>query len=134
MSLLSLSKKADYGLLMLATLAEKGKGEMVSVSDLVKERGMPRAFTAQIGKELVEAGILGSKEGRNGGYFLLYDPSEIEVRDVLEAVDGEVTPVACVVGERCTSETYCGQKSFMARLAVDMGEVLSSYSVADLIG
>ncbi len=134
MSLFNVTKKADYGLLMLAALAQKGRGQTVSIRELVETYGLPKAFTAQIGKALVEAGIVGSQEGRHGGYFLLYDPSEVEVKEALEAIEGEVSPVVCVTQPGvCPVESYCSQRSFMSRFTAQVEKMLSDYTLADLI-
>ena len=69
MSLLGLSKKSDYGLAMLVMLAKRGVGEVVSTAEMVEEKELPRAFISQIAKEFIRVGIVGSKEGKGGGYF-----------------------------------------------------------------
>ena len=90
----TLTKRADYGLALLSILAEKGRGGRVSLKDL-SELGMPRAFMAKIAIALVEAGILNSKEGKGGGFSLNYEPKEIQIKEALEAIEGEVEPVCC---------------------------------------
>lgn len=90
----TLTKRADYGLSLLSTLAEKGRGGRVSLKDLA-DLGMPRAFMAKIATPLIEAGILNSKEGKGGGFALNYDPKEIQIREALEAIEGKVEPVCC---------------------------------------
>lgn len=134
MSLFNVTKKADYGLLMLAALAQKGRGVKVSVRELAEAHGLPRAFTAQIGKALVEAGIVGSQEGRFGGYFLLYEPEEVEVKEALEAIEGDVSPVICTIKPGvCPVEEMCSQKTFMGRFTKEIETMLSNYTLADLI-
>lgn len=135
MALFDFTKKADYGLVMLSVLAGKGKNNTVSVRELVEDKKLPRAFTAQIGKNLVEAGVLGSREGRGGGYFLIKDPSEVNLRQALTAIEGEIAPTGCVGGSRkkCPLGGNCGHQSLMSRLGQQMAEVLESYSLADLI-
>ncbi|NQS89366.1 Rrf2 family transcriptional regulator, partial [Patescibacteria group bacterium] len=94
MSLFKLTKRADYALALLAMLAKRPKGEKVSLSEM-KSLGMPRAFMAQIAKDLVTGGVLISKEGKGGGYSLLKEPGEISVKEALEVLEGEVLPVDC---------------------------------------
>lgn len=129
----SLTKKADYGLSLLAYLSEVGRGTRVSLSDMEK-RGMPRAFMGVIASNLVEAGIINSKEGRGGGYTLNYEPEEIQIRDVLEAIEGEVAPATCVIhpGE-CPVEKSCKQKNFMVSITGKIEKLLEEQSLADLI-
>lgn len=133
MAMFSLSKRAEYCLLMLALLAERGKGERMNLREMA-ERGLPKAFTAQIANSLGQAGVLDSKEGRGGGYGLKEDPGKIKLKEVLEAVEGEIAPVGCLSGTReCSLEGLCGQKGFMIKLTAEMEKVLSKYTLTDLI-
>ena len=60
------------------------------------------------------AGFVESREGLGGGYRLAKDPSEINLMEVLEILEGGVTPVKCCGesndGKRCGSEPQCGMK------------------------
>lgn len=135
MALFGLSKKTDYGLIMLTILARRGVGEVVCTSEMVEEKNLPRAFVSQIAKDFVEAGILGSREGKGGGYFLKKDPGKITVKEIMESIEGRVAPAACVIGKKgCVCDGKCDQKDFMVKLAGDMGGVLDSYSLAEVAG
>ena len=125
----ALTKKSDYGLALLSTLALRGKGGRVSLSEL-SEIGMPKAFMAKIAASLVEVGIINSKEGKGGGYALNYAPEEIRVKEALEAIEGEVTPTVC---GGCPVESDCSQQGFMDRLTTDINLVLEKYTLVDLI-
>jgi|CXWL01.1.fsa_nt_gi Rrf2 family protein len=134
MATFNLTKKADYGLSMLSLLAAKGKEGRVSLTELA-ERGLPKAFMAQIANKMVQAGFLSSKEGRGGGYSLINQPEKIGLRDVLEVIDGDLAPVACVNRPgTCPIEDHCWQKGFMLRFTYQMGQMMEKYTVADLIG
>jgi len=132
MSVFSLNKRVEYGLIMLSELARRGRGKKVSLAEFSK-RGYPRPFMAQIAKDLVKVGILGSKEGRGGGYYLNYDPKEIEIGEILEAIDGEQALVGCVSGAGCPFEKMCLHRGFMVKLSDDIDKILESYTLADLI-
>lgn len=123
------TKKADYSLALLSVLAERGRGGRVSLGELSR-KGMPRAFMAKIAGSLVEVGILNSKEGKGGGFSLNYDPSEVQIKEILEAVEGEVEPVVC---KGCPAEGGCGQQGFMGRLTLEIENVLEKYTLEDLI-
>jgi len=125
----TLTKRADYGLSMLSVLALRGRKGRVSLKELA-ELGVPRAFMSKIAASLVEAGILNSREGKGGGYGLNYEPKEIQVREALEAIEGEVEPVTC---DGCPVEGCCGQVSFMERLTEDINKLLEKYTLEDLI-
>lgn len=134
MATFNLTKKADYGLSMLSLLAVKGKEGRVSLTELAA-KGLPKAFMAQIANKMVQAGFLSSKEGRGGGYSLMNQPEEIGLRNVLEVIDGDLAPVACVNRPgTCPIEDHCWQKGFMLRFTYQMGQMMEKYTVADLIG
>jgi len=125
----TLTKKADYGMALLSVLAQKGRGGRVSLAELSR-MGMPRAFMAKIAGSLVEAGILNSKEGKGGGFSLNYEPKEVQIREALEAIEGEVAPVNC---GSCPMEGGCGQQTLMDKVAFQIEELLEKYTLADLI-
>lgn len=125
----TLTKRADYGLSMLSVLALRGRKGRVNLREL-SEMGMPRAFMSKIAASLVEAGILNSREGKGGGYGLNYEPKEIQVREALEAIEGEVEPVTCL---DCPASEGCGQVSFMDRLTEDINKLLEGYTLEDLV-
>ncbi len=125
----TLTKKADYGLALLSVLAERGRSGRVNLTEL-SGMGLPRAFMAKIATSLVEAGILNSKEGKGGGYGLNYEPKEIQIKEALEAIEGEVEPVVC---EGCPAEGGCGQQGFMGELTQKIEQLLEKYTLEDLI-
>ncbi len=124
----TLTKKADYGLSMLSVLALRGRKGRINLKEL-SDMGMPRAFMSKIAASLVEAGILNSREGKGGGYSLNYEPREIQIREALEAIEGEVSPVFC---EGCPMGEDCGQVRFMDKLTEDINKLLEKYTLEDL--
>lgn len=128
-SMFTLTKKADYGLALLSILAKRGRGGRVSLKEL-GEMGMPKAFMAKIATLLIEVGIINSKEGKGGGFALNYDPKEVQIKEALEAIEGEVEPVAC---GGCVAGGSCRQQGFMGRLTGDINKLLEKYTLEDLI-
>jgi Rrf2 family protein len=127
-----LTKRADYALSFLSYLAlRKGRG-LVTLAELAG-LGYPRAFVAQIAKDLVKAGVLRSVEGRSGGYELAKVPGSLQIKDVLEVVEGKISVVDCLAGKNCKIKDNCCQRGFMGRFSNRMEKILSDYTVADLI-
>lgn len=134
MSSFRFRKKTDYGLLMVALLARRGKGEIMSVREMQK-LGLPRSFLVKIARDLIEAGILGAKEGRGGGYFLKRAADKVSVKEVVKVLDGSVVMSDCALQKgECPMEGVCPHRGGMRRLGEELEGVLSSYSVADLSG
>jgi Rrf2 family protein len=91
-----LTKKSKYGLKALLLLArEAGRGPML-VADLAAREGLPKKFLESILLELKCHGVVQSKKGRGGGYFLRRKPSEVTFGEVMRLLDGPLAAVPCV--------------------------------------
>jgi Rrf2 family cysteine metabolism transcriptional repressor len=130
---LKISRKGEYGLILLTALAQEGEGKPVSLREISRKRRMPYKFLSQIAPALVEAGILGSKEGVGGGYFLAREPSSINIGEVLEILEGPVAPVSCM-REGCFYEPYCSQINVMKKMAATVAKAMREYTLSDLVG
>ena len=92
-AIVKLSRTASYALQAVLQLAQAdASGYPVPCSRLAAEGKMPERFLLQILRSLVTHGILGSTRGVDGGYVLERSPEEVSLLDVIEAVDGPVTP------------------------------------------
>ena len=131
--MLSMSRKADYGLLFLSELAKVSDGEYVSVKRVSSENKIPYEFLAKIASSLAEMGVVESKEGVGGGYRLSMDADEIPLGSVVEHLDGPVAPVSCLRGDSCACEDNCGHKNVMEKVSNAVSSTLDDFSLADLI-
>jgi Rrf2 family protein len=91
-----ISAKADYA--VRAVLVLTGRRESppspVKIEDIARAGGVPPKFLESILVQLKRAGLVDSKRGAEGGYWLARPPEEISVADVLRAIDGPLTLVA----------------------------------------
>lgn len=94
---MEISRKTDYALRMLFLLAEED-GRLVSVRSAAEQVNVPYSFARSIQHELVEAGILESRRGVNGGMRLKVDPKELTIRQIVEAVQGPLCIHDCTDG------------------------------------
>lgn len=93
-----LSKKAQYALKALGYLTEKytAPERPVLISEVSVERQIPIKFLESILLQLKNAGILDSRKGKGGGYFLKQHPSTITVARILRIIDGPIAMLPCV--------------------------------------
>ena len=93
----SLTRKTDYALVALVRLAaEKDRdGGPLSARQLANEHGLPLHLLMNALKELHRAGILCSRRGVSGGYYLCKDPTQTSLRQVIEALEGPVCVTLC---------------------------------------
>lgn len=91
-----LSKLTDYAVMITAALDECGRQECVSVATLGAQTGLPEPTVSKALKLLSKAGIAESVRGAAGGYKIARPLDEISVLDVIVAMEGPFSIVACV--------------------------------------
>jgi Rrf2 family protein len=133
-----LNKKTQYAIKALMYLAEHKDDGPVLIADIAKKKKIPLKFLENILLELRKAGILESKKGKGGGYFLKIPPSKIALADIIRKVDGPIAMLPCVslyFYERCKNcdEKNCGLHDIMILVRDANLKILESKTVADLI-
>ena len=133
-----LSKKSKYGLKALLLLAEEaGRGPML-VADLAEREGLPKKFLEAILLELKCRGVVQSKKGRGGGYFLRRKPSEVTFGEVIRVLDGPLAAVPCVSQmaymrcAECIDERTCGVRLAMKAVRDATADILDHTTLADM--
>jgi len=91
-SSMKISRTAGYALQATLQLAEADPNTPIPCSKLAAKGGMPERFLLQILRNLVNAGILQSTRGVEGGYSLEKPPEQISLLDLIEAVEGPMAP------------------------------------------
>src|ERR1700674_1466616 len=134
-----LSKKSKYALKAMMVLAkEYGQGPVL-ISDLAQREGIPRKFLELILLELKNQGLLQSKKGKGGGYFLGREPHLISVGHIIRVLDGPIAPLPCVSKtaymrcRECRDERTCGIRMLMKEVRDATSKILDSTSLADLL-
>lgn len=102
------SKKCEYGLQAVLYLATQRKGEVIPSDEIARKLNIPKEFISKILQSLTESGIVDSKKGKAGGFFLSKDPSKIRLIDIVAAIDGLDMFNSCVLGfPNCNPENPC---------------------------
>jgi len=133
-----LSKKSQYAFKALAYLTEKFNKGPVLISEISTKKKVPLKFLENILLELKKAGILESKKGKGGGYFLKKDPAQIKVATIVRLVNGPIAMLPCVslyFYKRCDNcdETSCGLHDIMIQVRDASLGVLENKTLADLL-
>ena len=116
---MKLSTKGRYGLKAMVDIAtEYGKGRL-SVNQLAEKQGISVAYLEQIIAALKKAGLVIAARGASGGYTLSRDPGDINVGEVLRALEGSTAILDCVGiddSAECTNACYCSARPLWIRL------------------
>ncbi|SHI93328.1 RrF2 family transcriptional regulator [Algibacter luteus] len=133
-----LSKKTKYGLKALTFIA-RNEGDMpVQVSKIAKSEQIPSKFLEGILLTLKKAGVLGSKKGKHGGYYLRKEPSEILMTEVMRVLEGPIAMVPCVSlnyyekCDDCPDEHKCSVHKLMIEVRDSTLKVFRNTTLADL--
>ena len=134
-----LSKKTRYAILALTRLArEYGKGPVL-IGEVAKGEGIPQRFLESILLELKKIGFVGSRAGKLGGYFLIKEPGEITLSDIMRATSGPIALVPCVSEkyyqpcDLCKDEKTCRLRSVFKEIRDESYRILSQTSLMDLV-
>jgi Rrf2 family protein len=91
------SAKCEYGIKAMLDLSINGLPEQpVQVRVIADRAEIPEGFLEQIMSDLRRAGLVESIRGAHGGYVLARPAEAINLADVIEAIDGPVTPGGCL--------------------------------------
>jgi Rrf2 family protein len=133
-----LSKKSKYGLKALLVLGrEAGRGP-VHVSDIAAREAIPRKFLEAILLELKRHGIVESKKGKGGGYFLRRPAADIAFGEVIRVLEGPLAAVSCVSQTaymkcaECVDEETCGVRLAMKQVRDATARILDHKTLADV--
>lgn len=132
--MLKLSARGDYGLMFLQYLAELPSGRSTTVKWVAQERHLPVKFLERQAAALAEAGIVTSRPGQGGGYALAKPAAKLPLVTVLEALEGGLEPVHCTHDGRCCDRVAaCERKTGWQAMHSKLYELLSAYSLADIL-
>lgn len=133
-----LSKRSQYALRALSYLTEQYEKGPVLISEIARKKRIPLKFLENILLELKGIGILGSKKGKGGGYFLKKPPREIRVADVIRKVNGPIAMLPCVslyFYKHCSdcNEQDCALHDMMVLVRDATLNILERKTLEDLI-
>ena len=90
---MKISTKGRYGVRFLIDVAEQGMDTHTTLSEISKRQNISSAYLGQIAGSLKRAGYIRSIKGSNGGFTLAKPPHEIQLREVLHSLEGDLTIV-----------------------------------------
>lgn len=132
-----ISAKVDYAVRAAAELAVRSPGRQSKATTgetLGEAQGIPTKYLESILAEMRRSGIIGSRRGSEGGYWLARPASEISVADIIRAVEG---PLADVRGEAPEELSYVGPAAPLERVWIatraSIRRVLEGTTLADLV-
>ena len=114
----------------------KGNG-VVQIKDIAEREKIPAKFLEQILLTLKNAGLLHSKMGIGGGYYLAKPASDINLGQIVRILDGPLAPVNCVSQSAyepcgCPDERTCGLRLVMLDVRNAIANILDNTSLENV--
>ena len=129
--------KTKYGLKALSYLAKQELNVPVLISDISESESISKKFLESILLTLKKNGILASKKGKGGGYYLLKKPKEIKISTIIRILEGPIAMLPCVSlnyyekCEDCKSEDQCSLNRLMVEVRDSTLKILENKTLED---
>jgi len=132
-----LMAQEEYGLRCLLQVAKAKSKEPLTISDIAESEGLSLEYAAKLLRQLRLGGLLESRRGASGGYWLSRPATEISAWEALEVLGGAfVSEDFCRThpgqSEHCVRDTDCGIRPLWEVIENKLRDVLSQISLADL--
>ena len=137
-----LSKRGEYGLRAMIVLAgtphPNAPLPVVQIKEISEREKIPGKYLEQILLTLKNAGLLHSKMGVGGGYYLAKPPAEITLGQIFRVLDGPLAPIRCVSHMAyepcgCPDEQSCGLRLVMGDVRNAITDILDHTSLETVI-
>ena len=134
-----LTQKTRYAILALSRLAKEKDSGSLSINYIAEKEMIPKRFLESILLELKKNGYLGSKLGKSGGYFLVKNPEDITMLEIVRLFEGTIAWLACTSEEyyqpceHCKDENTCKIRDTFKDIREYTYKKLSQASLASLI-
>ncbi len=125
--------KADYAVRAVVELSGSSQDAPRKVDEVAQAQGIPVSFLENILTQLRSSGMVRSQRGPEGGYWLAQPPEEINLAQIIRAVEG---PLVGVRGQRPEEIEYIGSAESLQQvwvaLRANLRKVLEHVTVADV--
>lgn len=133
---MKVSTRGDYASRALLSLALHSSGGPTTVRDIAERTGLPQPYLEQILLALKGAGLVRSKRGVGGGYILARVPDQINLAEIIRAVDGPIT--LGDFGEphtdgACDHEGQCVLLALWHTVGSEIRHQLEAWTLADIV-
>ncbi|PID68947.1 MAG: transcriptional regulator [Flavobacteriales bacterium] len=133
-----ISNKTKYGLKALSYLVKNPDSQPITIQEIAEKECISQKFLESILLSLRKNGILGSKKGKGGGYYLLQKPKEVNLAKIMRILEGPIAMVHCVSlnyyekCEDCPDEKSCAVNRLMIDVRDSSLKIYRNRTLEDL--
>lgn len=132
--MLKIPTRARYSIRLMSYLADNARSDQpVKLKSVANSQNLSLRYLEQLVVHLKGAGLVKSKSGKRGGYYLARDAKDISVGQVVEAAVGPIRVMECLdPGDRCRYKEVCAARRMWGLVSARISDVLYEYTVADM--
>lgn len=130
---MKISTKGRYALRLMLDLALNYTGEYIPIKSIAARQEISDKYLEQIITQLNKAGFVHSIRGAQGGYMLAKRPEEYTVGMILRVMEGDLSPVSCIVENNCSRSENCVTFEVWVKLKEAIESVVDNITLADLV-
>ncbi len=129
-----ISRRADYATRIMLELGLLGERERISSRHISRKTGVPKAFLHKITADLVKANLVATYAGPAGGLMLRRPLDQINLLQVLEAVEGPICLNICLLDpDECSRQAVCPAHDFWGELQINIAKQLQEMTLEKLV-
>jgi len=128
-----LTTKGRYAVTAMLDLAIHHEKGPIALADIAQRQGISLSYLEQLFSRLRKRSLVSSVRGPGGGYNLARNASEIQVAEVISAVDENVDTTRCGGAHNCQNERPCLTHDLWEDLSTRIYEYLNRISLQDLV-
>jgi Rrf2 family protein len=130
---MKINTRVRYAIRMMADIAKHANGTPVPLKDVAERQQLSKLYLSQLATPLRNGALLRSVWGNKGGYVLGRPAVEINLLDIMEAVDGPVSIIECVQSPgNCERAEMCESINVWRKINDAVTETLQQYTLRDL--
>lgn len=130
---MQLTRGGEYAIRGMINLARQPRGRKVMTGEIARAAEVPVSFLAKVLQILARSGIVESYRGTGGGFSLLKPAGEITLRQIIEAVEGDIALNECLVHkDACKRVGTCPAHKIWKEAQEQLLKVLDKANLADL--
>jgi Rrf2 family protein len=130
---MEITRETDYAIRCVLHLSE-APNNIIMVDEIAKAKSIPKSFLSKILQKLAKANIVKSYRGVKGGFQIANAPREINLLDVINAIEGPVAMNRCAVNKKvCSLSCSCAVHPIWVELRKDVEKKLRKTDFAKLI-
>ena len=129
-----LSTRGRYGTRLMVDLAQHYADGPIPLAEIAKRQDLSAKYLEQLIILLKGAGLIRSVRGRRGGYVLAKKPGQISVGEIVEALEGKLSLVDCVLDpDLCYRSDECPTRDIWVGITDVVKKELYSLSLGDIL-